>query len=170
MRRDSIRLSFRHKWTLYLVLGGVFLTGLVWTWLHYVKPGAGDFGSNPAEAWMLKFHGGFAMLTLLMLGTLLPLHVKFAWNAQRNRPNGITLLTVFGVLILTGYGLYYIGGESLRSWTSLIHTVVGLAFPAFLIVHIWRGRATRRKGRQPMTHGHHAKPPTGLVTSKEARA
>jgi cation transport ATPase len=143
MRRDSIRLSRRHKVALYSALAATFATGAVWTWLHYITARSDDLISSPSQFWMLKLHGGFAMAVLVLLGTLLPMHVKFAWNAHRNRPNGITLLTVFGILIATGYGLYYLGNERLRSWTSIIHIVIGLALPIFIVVHIWRGRASR---------------------------
>ena len=49
----------------------------------------------------------------------------------------------FGILTITGYGLYYAGGERLRAWTSWIHLAVGLALPLLLILHIWLGKRTR---------------------------
>jgi cation transport ATPase len=147
MRRYSIRLSRRHKIALYSALAATFATGAAWTWLHYITARNDDLISSPGQSWMLKLHGGFAMAVLVLFGTLLPMHVKLAWNAHRNRPNGITLLTVFGILIATGYGLYYLGNERLRSWTSMIHIVIGIALPIFIVVHIWRGRATRRDRR-----------------------
>src|SRR6516165_12761889 len=49
----------------------------------------------------------------------------------------------FGILSVTGYGLYYAGGESLRAWTSWIHLAVGLALPLLLILHIWLGKRKR---------------------------
>jgi hypothetical protein len=49
----------------------------------------------------------------------------------------------FGILTITGYGLYYAGGESLRAWTSWIHLAVGLGMPLLLILHIWLGKRTR---------------------------
>jgi cation transport ATPase len=171
MRRDSIRLSRRHKFALYTAIVAVFGTGVVWTWLHYFTAHASEFGSSPGESWMLKLHGGFAMATLLMLGTLLPLHVKFAWAAHRNRPNGITLLTVFGTLILTGYGLYYIGSDRLRSWTSTIHLLIGLALPLFIVVHIWRGRVTRRSKQNvlPKNPANPARSTSSSVSAQEVR-
>src|SRR6516165_12743693 len=56
-------------------------------------------------------------------------------------------LARFGILSVTGYGLYYAGGESLRAWTSWIHLAVGLALRLLLVVHIWLGKRTR-----PATH------------------
>jgi hypothetical protein len=109
----------------------------------------GEFGEqpHPAEPWSLKLHGAAAMAILVILGTLLPTHVRFAWHARRNRPNGIMLISVFAFLILTGYGLYYFGDERLRSWTSCLHLVVGLALPLALILHI---RSGRRSGLTPI--------------------
>jgi hypothetical protein len=57
---------------------------------------------------------------------------------------------------VTGYGLYYAGGESLRAWTSWIHLAVGLALPLLLILHIWLGKRTRPAAqlqKRPSLHG-----------------
>ena len=147
MRPDSIRLSRRHKIAFYGILAVVFATGAIWAWLHYFARSENDFGPSRTETWMLTVHGLVAAASLLIIGTLLPLHVKSAWRAQRNRSNGILMLAVTSLLILTGYCLYYIGNERFRSWTSWTHLIVGLALPAFLIIHIWRGRATRNLKR-----------------------
>ena len=95
------------------------------------------------ESWMLKAHGAAAMVVLVLLGTLLPLHVKFAWRAGRNLRTGLSLLGLFGFLVLTGYGLYYVGGEHLRSWISAAHLWIGLALPPVMLLHVWRGKKTR---------------------------
>ena len=102
------------------------------------------FGStNPAENWLLKAHGAAAMLVLILLGTLLPLHMKFALRAGRNLRTGLTLFGVFSFLSVTGYGLYYAGDEHLRAWTSAAHLWVGLSLPVIMSLHIWRGKTTR---------------------------
>ena len=137
MRRSVIKLSRRHEWTIYLIVALVFVSGAAWAWLHYFSDG------TAAQSWMLKIHGAAAMATLLIIGTLLPYHVKFAWRAKRNRRTGSTLLVVFGFLILTGYGLYYSGDERLRAWTSDSHLYVGLALPLLLALHVWRGKKSR---------------------------
>ena len=160
MRPDSIRLSRRHKIAFFSVLAVVFASGAAWAWMHYFAHGESDFGSSPAETWMLTIHGLFAAASLLLIGSLLPLHVKFAWRAQRNRPNGLLMLAVVSLLIISGYGLYYIGDERFRSWTSWTHLIVGLGLPIFLVVHIWRGRATRNVKR---SRRHSAATPKILV-------
>jgi surface polysaccharide O-acyltransferase-like enzyme len=142
MRRNSAKLTSPHKLWLYSVTLLVYLTGVAWAWLHYVVHGPGDFGVqiHPAEPWMLRLHGVGAMVILVLLGTLLPEHVRFAWHARRNRVAGLALIVFFVFLVLTGYALYYLGDEYLRSRTSWLHLAAGIALPAMIILHIWSGR------------------------------
>jgi cation transport ATPase len=140
MRRNSAKLSRRHKAWLYTVTLVVYVTGAAWGWLHYVATRPDELAHSPCEPWLMRLHGAGAMALLVILGTLLPGHVRFAWHARRNRPNGIALIVFLAFLALSGYGLYYFGSERLRSWTSWSHLVVGLALPGMLILHIWSGR------------------------------
>jgi hypothetical protein len=149
-RRNSIRLSNRHEWFAYAASAAVFATGAAWIWLHYFGAPPNDFGaSRPVEIWMLKAHGAAAMAVLVLLGTLLPMHIKFAWRAGRNLRTGLSLLSLFGFLALTGYGLYYAGGERVRFWTSSTHIWIGLALPPILFLHVWRGKKTRAQQGHP---------------------
>lgn len=144
MRHSSIRLSPRHEWAVYGVSALVFGTGAIWAAVHFFLSAPNEFGAaSPAESFLLKAHGAAAMATLVLLGTLLPTHMKFAWRAGRNLRSGLTLITVFGFIVLTGYGLYYVGGEQLRAWTSTAHLWVGLLLPVVLGVHVWRGKRSR---------------------------
>lgn len=139
---DLIRLKLFQRRLLYGVLALLFLSGVAWTYWNDLAPSPGDFEIS-AKAWAMKTHGAAAMAILVLIGMLLTGHVRFAWRARRNRGNGSLFLTAFAVLTVTGYGLYYAGGESLRAWTSWIHLGVGLALPLLLIFHIWLGKRTR---------------------------
>lgn len=88
----------------------------------------------------MKIHGAAAMAILVLIGMLLTAHVRVAWRARRNRGNGSLLLSALAVLTITGYGLYYAGGESLRAWTGWIHLAVGLALPLILVLHVLLGK------------------------------
>ena len=145
-RPDSIRLKRLQRYFLYAVLALLFLSGVAWTYWTYLAATPGDFETT-AKAWAMKIHGVVAMAVLVLIGMLLSGHVKFAWRARRNRANGSVFLSVFAVLTVTGYGLYYAGGETLREWTSWIHLVVGLALPILLLIHIFLGRRTRPSGQ-----------------------
>jgi hypothetical protein len=94
---------------------------------------------------MLMLHGGVAMATLMLLGALVPLHVRRAWRSGRNRMTGPIMIVVNAALIATAFGLYYAGSETLRPWISDLHIALGLALPAGLLVHVWLGRRTRER-------------------------
>jgi hypothetical protein len=131
------------KYLLYAVLGVLFVSGALWAYWNYLVLSPRDFTTS-SKTWAMKIHGAAAMAILVLIGMLLTGHVKFAWRARRNRANGSVFLSAFAVLTITGYGLYYAGGERLRTWTSWIHLGVGLALPILLLIHIFLGRRTRR--------------------------
>ncbi len=142
MSPDPIRLQSYHRYLVYAVLAVLFLSGVVWAYFNYFGSSVGDLGAT-SRSLSLKIHGAAAMATLVLIGTLLTGHVKLAWRAGRNRASGIFFLTTLGILTVTGYALYYAGGEQLRAWSSWIHLAVGLVLPILLVVHILLGRRTR---------------------------
>jgi len=149
MRPNSIRLGRRHQYWFYTTFGVLFFSGLLWLiFRHYLRV-QGEFGetARPAEPWFLKAHGAAAMARLVLLGTLVPGHIRRGWNARRNRATGSSFIALNGLLILSGYALYYFAGENSRAWISAAHWVIGLAFPFFLVWHIWQGRRLRQTKR-----------------------
>src|SRR5437762_10802802 len=142
-RPDSIRLKPLQRYFLYAVVALLFFSGVAWAYWNYLAVSPGDFETS-AKTWAMKLHGATAMAILVLIGMLLTGHVRFAWRAGRNRLNGSVFLSAFAVLTITGYGLYYAGGERLRAWTSWIHLAIGLVLPILLLIHIFLGRRTRR--------------------------
>ena len=120
------------------------MTGLVWWVLHDFMQVRTEFGTgpHPLESWALKLHGLASMISLVVLGTLLPLHVRRGWHSRRNRTSGSGLLAVMLLLTLSGYALYYTSHESIRSLASFGHKWIGLLLPVVISVHIWIGRRT----------------------------
>ena len=137
-----IRLRPFYRRLLYGVLSLLFFSGAAWAYWNYLVSAPGDLEMT-AKTWAMKIHGAAAMTVLVLVGMLFTGHVRFAWRARRNRGNGSLFLTAFGILTVTGYGLYYAGGEKLRAWSSWIHLAVGLTLPLLLILHIWLGKRTR---------------------------
>lgn len=83
------------------------------------------------------------MASLIILGSVLPKHVKHAWVLKKNRKSGAVFMGLMGFMILTGYGLYYMGDESVRTWISRWHGWIGLSFPVILTVHVVMGKKSR---------------------------
>jgi uncharacterized membrane protein YfcA len=153
-RASSVRLSATHeRW----VIGtgtALLTTGALWLVFHYFITVRGDFGDthHPLEAWWLRLHGAAAMASLVVVGTLLPGHVRRAWELRSNYRTGLAVLFVAAVLVLTGYALYYASSEELRPWLSGVHWVGGLVGLPVLVLHVLLGRRTGARRRQP--HGH----------------
>ena len=136
MRLDP---SFRRA--LYAAVAVLTTTGAGWLFADWQKDPAGPEALQTVAANLLMVHGGTAMIMLMLLGALVPLHVRKSWRSGRNRLTGPTMIAINAALIVTGFGLYYAGSELLRTWVSDIHIAVGFALPALLVLHIWVGRS-----------------------------
>lgn len=155
--RRPTRLPRWHEWSIYGMFGALLVTGLAWLAFDKWVRIPGEFGPehHPAEHVLIILHGICAYAFLIVAGALIPVHVKIGWSTARNRASGATLASILGFLALTAIGLYYIGGEAARDWSSLSHWVVGIAaLPAFLI-HIIRGlrSSTPRRATSPRRRG-----------------
>jgi hypothetical protein len=142
MRPDNIRLKPRLRASFYAVFAVLFATGAAWWTLHTLIHAEGGADSSVAPI-LLKAHGAAAMIFLVVLGILYPVHIKRGWVARRNVRSGSVLVALCLLLIITGYLLYYAGGESAREWASRAHGWLGLAMPLIIGAHIWRGRRLR---------------------------
>jgi hypothetical protein len=148
---SALQLDRRFRYGLYAAFAVLFVTGAVWLIADSrMDSPNGDFWQE-LSAKMLVIHGGTAMLALVMLGALIPIHIQRAWRGHLNRLTGVTMATINVVLVVTAFGLYYAGSDTLRAWTSDLHIAVGLAFPLLLIVHIFIGR--RYKRARPIQRG-----------------
>ena len=94
-----------------------------------------DLTAHPLEQWWLRAHGAFAFASLWLLGFLSVAHVGGRWAWRRQRRSGLVLLAIYVWLVLTGYLLYYAGGDAFRAAVSLGHWTVGLAALIFLLLH-----------------------------------
>ncbi|HEX4497872.1 MAG TPA: hypothetical protein VIE43_19515 [Thermoanaerobaculia bacterium] len=150
-RRSPVSLSRRHRLSIYGAGLAVWISGAVWLYLQYLAaPIHTPFGQqpHPSQPVWLEIHGAAAMAALLVLGTLLTVHVPGGWTRRWSRPSGATLLGVCGLLVLTGWGLYYVGDDRWRSGLSLAHSLIGLPLPLLLVLHVTRRRKRRRGKRQ----------------------
>jgi hypothetical protein len=140
---DTVRLGYWHQFSVYAATAALGVTGAVWLVCHYLLATPGDFGPqpHPMEPWMLRLHGAAAMAGLIVYGSLLPIHVRRAWSLRRNLVLGIAVIGAMLLLTLTGYLLYYAGGEESRAAISAVHWVAGLLAPALLTWHVMSGRS-----------------------------
>ena len=136
MQRSTFRLNRPFKALVYLSFGVLLLTG---AWWMYEQSHLDDLYLVTLPRLLMKIHGGAAMLALLVLGAL-TVHIRRGWKAHKNRLSGALLMAVNVFLIVTGYGLYYAGGEALREWLSRWHAWIGLGAGVLLPAHVLAGR------------------------------
>ncbi len=137
---NPLRLSPRFRFALYGAFLALFVTGAAWLVADGLKDTSSGEMWQAIAATLLMLHGGATMVTLMLLGALVPLHVQRAWRTRRNRVTGTLMVTFNAVLIATAFGLYYLGSEALRPWASNVHIGVGLFLPVLFLVHIVLGR------------------------------
>src|SRR5262245_1732916 len=69
----------------------------------------------------LEVHAAFGFFVLILLGDLINTHIVPAFRTGEKRGSGLALLGSLVVLILTAYGLYYVGNDKLRAGMENVH-------------------------------------------------
>ena len=135
--RLPARLSAPWRFTIYAVALGIWLTGAAWLILHHFMMRTGEFGPtpHPAEFWVLAAHAAFGFIAIFVFGALLERHISRAWPTRHRRGSGLAMAGALLTMIVSGYLLYYLGGEEARQITSFIHWGLGLLAPIFFFRH-----------------------------------
>ncbi len=137
-KHHAYRIGRSRRRALYVVFSLLMLTGVLWLAVYWSRldPEVGA----PWQAWSMKIHGGAALASLFLIGTIWNSHIWHAWQRGRNRIAGSLLGSFLVLLILTGYGLYYFNGETLRAATEWIHWIVGGVLGLLFWLHLSLGR------------------------------
>jgi hypothetical protein len=133
-------------WT-YAIFATLALTGVVWLCADRLKDPEGELWQTVATD-MLMLHGMAAMIALILLGAMIPLHIQRSWRAGKNRVSGAVMIGVNAVLVATAWGLYYAGSDRLRTFAADVHIAVGLALPVLVIAHVVLGRRSKAAQRR----------------------
>jgi hypothetical protein len=132
-------------WT-YAIFATLALTGAIWLIADMLKDADDETWQTIAHN-MLMLHGMTAMLALILIGMIIPMHIQRSWRAGKNRVSGAVMIGTNAVLVATAWGLYYAGSETLRTVVANVHIAVGLALPALAIVHVVLGRLFKVRRR-----------------------
>lgn len=150
MSHPVIRLGAHHKRLSYATFALLWTSGALWILFHYFFGTEGEFGPepHPLEIWWLRLHGLAAMLTLVIVGTLVTDHVRLGWQRRKNRRTGAPMLALLAWLAATGYALYYFSSDENAAWLPVFHWAAGLALPLALGVHVLASRQRRPRSRR----------------------
>lgn len=148
-----MRLSLVQKSVVWTAITVVALTGFAWFALHdLVEAEPGE-----TERLLLMLHGISAYATLIVVGSLLPLHVRSGWHRRRKRWTGGTTLATLVLLAVTGLVLYY-GGEQTRETARWIHIGIGIACVALFPVHAMLAATVKRSTTSPQEGSAESRP------------
>jgi hypothetical protein len=133
----SAKLSRWHRAGVSVTTLALWGTGVVILWAHVFGKKAGPFGPEPhwVEFPARAAHGLAAPVFLMVLGSLAPRHVPSGWQTGTRRGSAVTLGTAALILILTGWGLYYAGGDTLRQGIRWTHSALGMLLLPFFLFH-----------------------------------
>jgi hypothetical protein len=129
----------------YSTFAALFGTGAIWLVADQLKDAESGELWQAIAANTLMLHGTTAMIALVLLGALIPLHVQRSWRIGKNRVSGAVMVGTNVVLVATAAALYYAGSETLRNFAVDVHIAIGLAFPALIVTHIVLGRRARAR-------------------------
>lgn len=130
----------------------LLLSGLGWLAVHYtIGAGTGEL-PHWSEPWWMRLHGAAAMASLLFFGSLLPTHAPRGWRMARQRRVGLLLWSVLGLLVGSGYALYYFAPDNLRPGIGWFHAALGTGLGLTIVFH----RRGSRRGQPRNPHAHQA--------------
>lgn len=89
-------------------------------------------------------HTTMGFLVLALIGAVLAIHVRIGWRVKLNRISGVGLLALFAIMLLTGLGMFYVGGLTLSRACSIVHLGAGILSAFLLGWHIFKGLRMRR--------------------------
>lgn len=132
------RIPLRVRLGLFTALATSWVSGIGFFALSRWFTVDGDFGpeKHPWQQPLLTVHGGAAFIMMLAFGALLVAHVPLAWRLNRLRVLGLSLVSMLGLQMTTGYLLYYLADDSAREIISNLHAANGFALPFLLAAHI----------------------------------
>ncbi|WP_298294073.1 hypothetical protein [Thiomonas sp.] len=128
-----------HTVLLALLASGLLLfPGALRTHWEWDLPWALSAGQRVGVA---ALHAAAFMAVLTVLGALWTVHIRAGWVRRENLRSGVALLGLFGLLAISGLGLYYAGNEHLQSWSALAHLLAAGLLPVAYVAHRLGARA-----------------------------
>jgi hypothetical protein len=126
----------------------LWVSGCLWLVLHFGFAKQTDFGPspNPWEPLVMRVHGWMAVGGVFLLGWITAGHISERWTSRRNRVSGLALAAAAGVLVVTGYALYYTA-DRLHDTAAVMHELLGGGTILLALTHWWRNGRSRSARR-----------------------
>ena len=131
------RMPGQQRAAIYCVLGGLWLSGCVWLVLDQFFSRPGPFGvtPHPWQPGLLLIHGIIAIAGMYLLGWVTARHVVRWWPGRVRRVSGTLLAGFLGLLVISGFALFFVSDDRGQRIASLSHDVLGVGVTVFGIQH-----------------------------------
>lgn len=125
------------KKPLYVITLVMMLSGLIWLYFDYFVEIETEFGAShhPLQKWFLKIHGIGSAVFIFIFGMTYVLHIQKTLKDPERRISGWLNLIFWTLMIVSGYSLLYIAGESVRDYMALFHWILGIFSVLVLFFH-----------------------------------
>lgn len=123
-------------WLLHVSTLLLTVTGAAYAVMRYLMKPVDPFSvlNHPWEPYMIKAHILLAPLLVFAVGAIIHVHVLAKIGKRIARSNGLLLLPLFGVMVLSGYLLQAVTAE-IRTALVVVHLSSGATWFATLVAH-----------------------------------
>lgn len=152
------------RWSVWLTTAGTLLTGVVYWWMKDLMTSADPWSviNHPLQPWMLKAHILIAPLMVFSVGLITSRHIwrHYRVGVRTGRKTGMTAALTFMVVVLSGYILQVVTGETLLRILGWTHLGLGIVYSIGVAAH-WPATRSRRSRRPAQRMESARKPPPG---------
>lgn len=136
------------KWSVWVTSALVVITGVVYLWMKYWLPAPDAFSiiHHPLQPLFLKLHILTAPLLVFALGSIALRHVwrHYASGTRQGRLSGVGTMALVIPMVMTGYLIQVVTGETTLRAIVLTHIATGLAYGVAILAHQLVVRRIRR--------------------------
>jgi len=142
------RMPRRQRAAVYVIVGALWISGCAWLGLDQFAAHRGPFGStpHPLQPPLLLMHGVTAIASMYLFGWISVRHVRRWWAGKQRRSSGGTLASIFAVLTVTGFALFFVTSDAWQRYAAGVHDVLGVGVTLFAIQHWFFARRSLQKG------------------------
>lgn len=143
------------RWSVWLTTAGTLITGVIYWWMKDVMTTTDPWSvvNHPLQPWVLKAHILISPLLVFSVGLITSRHIwrHYRMGVGKGRKTGLLAALTFLVVVVSGYLLQVVTGETLLRVLAWLHLGLGIGYSVGVAAH-WpatRTRAARADAAEP---------------------
>lgn len=152
------------RWSVWLTTAGTLITGVVYWWMKDVMTTTDPWSviNHSLQPWVLKAHILIAPLLVFSVGLITSRHIwrHYRMGVGKGRKSGVLAALSFIVLVVSGYVLQVVTGETLVRVLGWVHLGLGIIYSVGVAAH-WPATRSRSARTEAAVWPKH-RPPVGV--------